>query len=212
MKFHQPLDDLLSQKPRVKILRYLSLNRLEMNGRRIASDLALNPQTCLMALRELVDQGVLVMRNVGNTHLFRLNEQNYVVEQLLRPLFAAESGLLQTAVQEIVAGLTNSVVSIILYGSASRREERPFSDLDLLVLVASQDERQKVQDLFEQKNESFVARFGNVLSPLVLSVTEFRQRYKDGDPLIQEIVNTGRVIHGQLISEVMVHGTQEDSQ
>jgi predicted nucleotidyltransferase len=211
MKYHQPLDDLLGQRSRVKILRYLSRTRLEMSGRRIAADLGLSPWSCHLALRELTEQGVLVMRNVGRTYLFRLNERNYTVEKLLLPLFAQEAELLQAAIREIVAGLPQSIVSIILYGSVSRREERPFSDVDFLVLVASGDDRQQVQGLFERKNESFVARYGNVLSPMVLTVAEFRQRYREGDALVSEIMNTGQVIYGQLISEVMAHESQEDS-
>lgn len=152
------------------------------------------------------------MRNVGRTFLFHLNERNYVVEKLLLPLFTEESKLLQTAIEEIIAGLSESVASIVLYGSVSRRQERAFSDVDLLVLVPTEEDRKNVQALFEQKNESFIARFGNVLSPLVLTVPEFRKRYQERDALASEVVNTGRVIYGQLISEVMAHESNKDSQ
>lgn len=212
MKYYQVLDDLLGQKSTVKVLRYLSHTRLEMSGRRIAEELGQSPWACHLALRQLTDQGILVMRNVGRSYLFRLNERNYVVEKLLLPLFTEESRLLQAAIEEIVAGLSESVVSIVLYGSASRRQERPFSDIDLMVLVSTEQDRKNVQALFEQRNESFIARFGNVLSPLVLPIAEFRRRYRKGDALVKEIVNDGRVIYGQLISEVMAHAPHKDSQ
>jgi predicted nucleotidyltransferase len=211
MKFYQVLDDLLSQKSRVKILRHLSHTRLEMSGRRIAEDLGLSPWACHLALRQLTDQGILVMHNVGNTHLFRLNERNYVVERLLLPLFAEESRLLEAAIEELMTGLTNRVASVVLYGSISRRQERAFSDVDLLVLVAREKDRKNIQTVFEQRNAAFIARFGNVLSPLVLPVAEFRRRYRKSDALVTEIVNTGRVIYGQLISEVMAHESHKDS-
>ena len=57
----------------------------------------------------------------------------------------------------------------------------------------------------------FISRFGNVLSPVILSVAEFRQRYRADDGLVQEIVDTGHVVHGKLISEVL-HEPQEDPQ
>ncbi len=55
--------------------------------------------------------------------------------------------------------------------------------------------------LFRLNNDYFISRFGNVLSPIILSMAEFRQRYRGGDGLLREIVDTGRVIHGKLISE-----------
>jgi predicted nucleotidyltransferase len=212
MKYYQPLNDLLGQKSTVKILRRLSLTRLEMSGRRIAAELNLSPWTCHLALRELAEQGILIVRNVGRTHLFQLNEKNYIVEKLLLPLFAVEAELLPTAIREITVGLPGSIVSVILYGSISRHEERPSSDVDLLVLVAGENDRREVRAFFERENEFFIARHGNVLSPLILSVAEFDRRYRDGDELAREIVETGQMIYGQLISEVLAHESQENAQ
>jgi predicted nucleotidyltransferase len=210
MKYYRPLDNLLGQKSAIKILRYLSLARLEMNGRQIAADTGLSPWACHLALRELTEQGIVVMRNVGRTYLFRLNDKNYIVERLLIPLFAAEGELLQAAIREVTDDLPDSVVSVVLYGSVSRREERPSSDVDLLILVAGEPDREPVRELLAQKNESFVARFGNILSPLVLPVREFIRRYRDHDAFIGEIANAGQVVYGKLISEVIAHGAKED--
>ena len=211
MKFYQVLDDLLGQHSKVKILRYLCQTRLEMSGRRIAKDLGLSPWACHLALRQLTDQGVLTMRNVGRTCLFCLNEGNYVAAKLLLPLFTGEAHLLQNAIEELTAGLDKSIISVILYGSVARKQEHPFSDLDLVVLVPSDASRKKVRALFESSEESFIARFGNRLSPLILPVAEFRKRYRNRDPLIMDVVNTGRVVSGQLITEVIRHGAQKDS-
>ena len=79
MKYSRPLDDLLGQKSKVKILRHLANTRLEMSGRQVAADIGMSPWACHRALQDLTDQGVLVMRNIGRAHLFRLNEESYVV-------------------------------------------------------------------------------------------------------------------------------------
>jgi predicted nucleotidyltransferase/biotin operon repressor len=211
MKYSRPLDDLLGQQSKVKILRHLANTHLEMSGRQIASDIGMSPWACHRALQDLTDQGALVMRNMGRTYLFRLNEESYVVEELLLPLFQKEKQLLEAAIREMVDGLSKSIVSIILYGSVSRGEERSSSDLDVLVLVSTDADQDQIQELFAEKNDYFISRFGNVLSPIILSIAEFRQRYGGGDGLLREIVDTGRVIHGKLISEVL-HEPQEDSQ
>jgi len=211
MKYSRPLDDLLGQQSKVKILRHLANTRLEMSGRQIASDIGMSPWACHRALQDLTNQGVLVMRNMGRTYLFRLNEESYVVEELLLPLFEKEKHLLEAAIREMVDGLSESIVSIILYGSVSRGEERPSSDLDVLVLVSTDADQDQMQELFAEKNDYFMSRFGNVLSPIILSIAEFRQRYRRGNGLLREIVDTGRVIHGRLSAEVL-HEPQGDSQ
>ena len=211
MKYSRPLNDLLGQQSKVNILRHLANTRLEMSGRQIAADIGMSPWACHRALQDLTDQGVLVMRNMGRTYLFRLNEESYVVEELLLPLFQKEKHLLEAAIREMVDGLSQSIVSLVLYGSVSRGEERPSSDLDVLVLVSTDADQDQMQELFAEKNDYFISRFGNVLSPIILSIAEFRQRYRGGDGLLREIVDTGRVIHGRLISEVL-HEPQEDSQ
>lgn len=209
MKYANSLDDLLGQKSKVKILRCLSNSCVEMSGRQIASDVKMSPWACHQALQELTEQGVLLMRNVGRTYLFRLNERNYLVRELLLPLFQKEKGLLETAIQEIIEGISDAIVSIVLYGSVSRGEERPFSDFDLLILVPTSAGKEPVQDIFDRKNDDFISRFGNVLSPLVLSVAEFRERYREKDALIREVVDAGRVVYGKLFSEVLAHEPQE---
>lgn len=210
MKYSNPLDDLLGQKSKVKMLRHLSNTGLEMSGRQIASDIKMSPWACHQALRDLTEQGVLLMRNVGRTYLFRLNERSYQVEELLLPLFQKEKDLLKAAIQEIVDGISDSIVSIVLYGSILRGEERPSSDFDLLILVPTRANKEPVQEIFDQKNDYFISRFGNVLSPLILSVAEFRERYHGNDALIREVVDAGRVVYGKLFSEVLVHEPQED--
>lgn len=210
MKYSKALDDLLAQKSKLKILRHLSNTNLEMSGRQIASDIGMSPWACHQALKELSAQGVVLMRNVGNTHLFRINERNYLVAEVLIPLFEAEKGLLDAAISEIVQGLEDRITSIVLYGSIARGEEKPSSDFDILVLVPTSNDKKSAEDSFAAKNDYFVSRFGNVLSPLILSARKFQERYRGGDPLIREIVNTGRAIYGESISEVISYAPQED--
>jgi len=210
MKYSKALDDLLGQKSKLKILRHLSNTKMEMSGRQIASEIGMSPWVCHQALKELSAQGVVLMRNVGNTHLFRINERNYLVAEVLMPLFEAEEGLLDAAISEIVQGLEDRITSIVLYGSISRGEEEPTSDFDLLVVVPTSNDTKSAEDFFAIKNDYFISRFGNVLSPLILAAREFQERYRGGDQLIREIANTGRVVYGKSISEVITYAPQED--
>jgi len=203
MKFHHPLDDLLGQKSKVRILRHLARTRAEWNGRQIAADIGMSPWVCHQALKELCAQGVVQMRNVGNTHLYRLAEQHYLVAEVLLPLFQEEREALQRAIEELTAGLDGSISSVILYGSVARGEEEPFSDVDLLVVIPNEGNREAMRDCLVSRGEVFASQFGNMPSHLILGADEFREKYRRQDPLIGEIVSTGRVIYGQTLSELL---------
>jgi len=203
MKYSQPLDDLLGQKSKVRILRYLANSGLELNGRQIAYEIGMSPWVCHQALGELQDQGILVMRNVGNTHLYRINREHYLVRELLLPLFQKEQRLLDTVIAAITDGLPASVVSLILYGSVARSEEEPFSDIDILAVTATEEDVPLVEQFFLQKNEAIVPCFGNTLSALVMSSAELSSRLDAGEPLITEILQTGRVIYGARLAEFL---------
>ncbi len=67
---------------------------------------------------------------------------------------------------------------IILYGSAARGENRPDSDIDLLVLlnksaVSREDEIKIKYPLYEIEFDS-----GTIISPLVLSKSDWESRHK----------------------------------
>lgn len=203
MKFTQALDKVLGQKSKVKVLRHLITTRAELNGRQIASDLGMSPWVCHKTLNELCSQGILLMRNVGRTHLFRLNQESYLVRNLLSPLFKKESALLKTASREIIKEFNISVVSVILFGSVAKKKEKPYSDIDLMVLIPKSNDKKRAEKFFENKNEYFISKFGNVLSPYILTMAEFKRRYRRGNKLIREILLTGESIYGKSISEII---------
>lgn len=203
MKFYNVLNDIFNQASKVKILRCLVQGNREMNGRKIAQEVGLSPATGHQALNSLCSQGILVMRNVGNTHLFQLNGGNYLVKELLTPLFQKEKKVPLVAVQELIKDIDIAINSIVLFGSMARKKEKPYSDIDILVLVPKARDRRKAEKFFTQKNEYFISRFGNILSPYVLSIPEFRKRYQRRDRLIRKIVSTGRVIYGKPITEIL---------
>jgi predicted nucleotidyltransferase len=162
------LDDGLGQKSKVRILRYLSKVTGGATGRRIATDIHMSPWACHKALHDLYNQGILSMRRVGNTYLSDLNRKNYLVTDMLLPLFEKERNLFKIALEEIIKNVHVEGISIILFGSVSRGEEEPLSDIDLLIIVDSEEGKSKMEEFFEMQNEAFISRFGNILSPFLL--------------------------------------------
>lgn len=93
MKLTNVLDEVLGQKSKIKILRCLFKRRKEMTGRQVGQFCGLNHRTCQLALKDLEQQGIVVMRKVGKSNLFKLKHDNYLIGQLLGPLFEQEERL-----------------------------------------------------------------------------------------------------------------------
>jgi len=203
MKYTRPLDDILGQKSSVRVLRYLADGMVEDSGRQIASAVGMSPTVVHRALGDLVAQGVVRTRRVGNTHLFALDEKNYLVEEMLLPLFGEERKLTERLALEVARTATPDAVSVILFGSVAAGSEQAYSDVDLLVIAEDSRAKKRLAASFSENAGDFMARFGNVLSPYIITRHDFKHRYRRGDGLIKAAVRQGRLVHGEPISEVV---------
>ncbi len=203
MRFYRPLDYVLGTKSRIAVLRHLARDSREQSGREIARAVGLSPKPLNQVLTQLADEGVLLRRNVGRVYLFQLNRDNLLVADLIIPLFEGEGNLLNRALAGVFDGVPN-ILSAILYGSVSRGEEKPSSDVDLLVVTENGSDA--VEDILLDRAMTFMRQYSNFLSFIVMSLAEFRQEYQERDDFLHEVLRTGRVVLGQLPLE-LVYGS-----
>lgn len=205
MRFQQPLDALLDSAVKVRILRFLCRKGGEWSGRRLAVELGLNPVTAHRALRQLHQETVLDLRKVGTSFAYSLREEHYLIGELLKPLFdqeaQAQDRLLRILQSVLDKQLRSQVISAILYGSLVRREERPLSDVDLLVLVRSERAKQRARQALEPLWEKMNREFGNSLSLYVNTVEEGQRKIRL--PLFQNILRQHQVIWGKPLEEAL---------
>lgn len=207
MRMHNVLEEVLGQRSKIRILRVLFKSKIEITGRQIAQLSGLNHRTCHLALRELINEGIVTRQKVGKAHLFSLKETNYLVSHVLQPLFKKEAGLLQTALKKITKFFNRAVVSVILFGSFAQGRESSDSDIDLLVLVSRQKEKKKVERKFDSLNMELIDIFGNVVSPYILTLREVTKKHKAKERLIGRIIKEGKVIQGKSLTEVLTVGS-----
>ena len=207
MRIHQPLNKILNNETKVKVLRFLYSNDIEWSGRRIAREIQISPATCHKALQELYSEGILLLHNVGKTYLYQFNHENYVAKELLHPLFKKEERLLKVISRllrdEFSEKVKERIVSIALFGSVEKREDRPDSDIDLLVLVARAKDKERIEKAFDNFNEKTLRLFGKIVSPYIESVSGFRRKYRQGLPVVEEIVQSHKLISGKSLREVI---------
>lgn len=195
------LEDLLGQKTKIKILRYMAGHEDEFSGRHIAKFVGISPWQCHKVLDELYREGILNMRRVGNTHLYAIRRKNYLVKEAILPLFKAEADLSQHLADDLMRIMGKNIVSLILYGSVSRKTGKPRSDIDVAVVTRKKDS--EISDKVMKHNDFFLDKYGNSLSPYVVSAEDFRKRHKNGDALIANIVADGTVAAGKTIEEIL---------
>jgi len=207
MRIHQPLNKILNNETKVKVLRFLYSNDIEWSGRRIAREIQISPATCHKALQELYSEGIVLLRNVGKTYLYQFNHENYVAKELLHPLFKKEERLLKVISRllrdEFSEKVKDRIVSIALFGSVEKKEDRPESDIDLLVLVTRAKDKEKIEKAFDNLNEKTMRLFGKIVSPYIESVSGFRRKYRQGLPVVREIVQSHKLISGKPLGKAI---------
>jgi len=204
---HNPLDKILSKETKVKILRFLCKTEAEWSGRQIAKEIKVSPAACHKALRELNNEGALLLRGIEKSNLYSLNKENLIVSDLLKPLYERESKIPDEIYEGIVRNISSlvikDIVSIAVFGSVKKRKERPTSDIDLLVLVKNSENKGEVEEDFGKVNEKSISRFGNTVSPYIQTVEEFNLKYKKGLSLIKNILKSHRLLFDTSLEELL---------
>ena len=86
------------------------------------------------------------------------------------------------------------VLRVLLYGSVARREARPESDVDLLVLVADGTDVQSAIHAVVKATEPISIATDTVVTPLVLTKGEFDRTLSDGHSFAKSAVAEGKVL------------------
>lgn len=208
MKFTKPLDEILNTEVKIRILRFLCRTNAEWNGSQIAKEIKITPAATHTALRALQKEGVLTLRNMGKTHVYSLKEDSFLVSNLLKPLFTKEDHILDIIIALIKRKISSSkvkrdIASVALFGSVSARQERPTSDIDLVVVVENGKAKSVVERLFGEVDERISKEFGNTLSPYVNTRSEFKTKHKNGLAVVKNILKTYRLIYGERLENLL---------
>ena len=208
MKLTNPLDKILDNEAKVRILRFLVKTNAEWNGRQIAKEIGASPATTHKALQSLNREGVLLLRNVGKTHVYTLNQGNFTVTDMLKPLFSRENKILEYILNTIrrkisVSGIRRDIISIALFGSLSSYRDHPASDIDLIVIVKNAKIKPLAELIFEDIGKKISKKFGNNLSPYINSELEFKSKYRKGLSVIKSILKSHRIIIGKALEKII---------
>ncbi|MDP8248210.1 MAG: nucleotidyltransferase domain-containing protein [Candidatus Tritonobacter lacicola] len=203
MNFTQPLDHILGQLSKIMILRFMIHARLPMNGREIAKAVGLSHVRCHTILKELSEQGIITLRKIGRSTVYELQHDHIVVKHWLKPLFREEKQLKKRLARTVTKHLSVNPVSVILFGSIARKEDRLGSDIDMLLIMPGRANLKKCKRELSGAEEAVTQLYGNHLSPLLMKHNLFITKLKREDPFLKEVLRDGQQIYGKTIPELL---------
>lgn len=191
MKFHNVLEEVFGTSERVKVLRALARYPKEFTSRELSGYCSVSVRGVIDILTLFEQYGFIKSRRVGKSILWKMDENNCLTKSLILPFFEVERNLLGHLKRRISTRVKRfPVQKAVLYGSVARGDERPDSDIDLLLVVKEKDKW--VEELQDRLRGEILQLFGNMLSILVCTSSEYK---KLGGELKKEI-DEGIVISG----------------
>jgi len=201
------LDRLMDNKIKTRILRILCKRNTGYTGRQLARELSISPTTASKFLGRLVKEGVLTISGVGQAYLYRLNDKNYAVKNILVPFFQKEKNIFDVLTGLIRKNLSNSAVDIesaVIFGSVAKKEQNAKSDVDLLVVVKNIKDKKKIEYIMDKASGVIAQNFQTIVSSYILTVGQFRKKHKEKSPIIKEIISSYILISGKSPERLIV--------
>jgi predicted nucleotidyltransferase len=185
-------------------LRFLVKSQAQLNGREIAKNVGLSHVKTHTALKDLTMQGVVNMRSVGRALIYWLNEELFLVKDIIRPAFEREGAAFREVSNIILSKIRPlRPLSIILFGSFTKGSASAYSDIDIVIVYPNNKNKETMANDLIEAEKSITLLFGNHLASTALKVEEFQKKLKTKDRFINEVIQTGKVIYGRDIPELI---------
>ena len=205
MAVDKTLDDILNTTSKVKIIRLFISRGGEFiaSGSDVAKLVGLTPPAVHASLKELYGQDILRRDIVGKQHIYRLNTQGRIVNEILKPAFQKEHSIKEDIRDFLLKKIKDyraatAIKSLILYGSLSRGETHHTSDCDIAVVVRDAQAKKRIEDLFIEKiSTEFRGYFGLSLDAYIKTQGEFASRLKKRLSPVKSLMESYMVIYGK---------------
>ena len=203
------INEIVDSPSKLAILRvFTSREGLKATGREIAKLAGFSAPSTHDSLKDLYARNILVREIIGKQHIYSFNEEDRVVQKIIRPMFEAENNYKQEIgdllLEEIKkAGIKGAMTSLILYGSVATKTAQKGSDVDVAVVVSKATDVDRVFEVFNSSlAERFKAFFGVHLDFYVKSATEFRELLQKSRPPVSTLMKAYSVLYGKEPLEV----------
>lgn len=195
MLFHQYLEQLLGNKASISILRALYRYKGKVfTIRGLADSANVSVNETALTVERLEKFGIVRIQPVGRAHQVTLNDESYILNKIMEPIFIAESKTLDELILVLKKHLTTKkILAAAIFGSVAKGEEKEDSDMDLLVIS---DDFAHATFAISHASEEAIPKFYSKMSPLILSKKEFISK------------RNGVLIHSIIENHIMITGVK----
>lgn len=175
----------------------------------VMGKIKLSYQPTYQYLGELSRRNLLVHKKEGNVHLYSLDLENEEVKKHIelmelkrRNEFLKKSEfkeLIGRLAERITNNLSPYVHSISLFGSTARGKYSKKSDIDVFIIVSSNDSA-KIRELMKEAENICTStgyEFNRAISPVTVSVSEFRDMIRKKQEFAKNLLKDGIVLYGE---------------
>ncbi len=194
MKFHKVLEGVLGSKAGLAVaMLFLKFPTKSFSGREAGRLANLSPMAAWKALKVLQSHGLIGKTSIGNTDIWKLNKKHFLTKRLSK-VIDIDSEATQELYKIILKYLgKGKVEEVIVFGSFARKEERPDSDIDVIVVASSEKDKEAVRDYCNDAASKISDIFHSSLSTIIYSKKEFAEKKESS--LVKEIRRDGEVIY-----------------
>jgi predicted nucleotidyltransferase len=183
----QPLSAVFETPANVRVLRALARHGGELSAPMLAERSRLTRPSVLAALGQLAALGLVESVGSVRQRLHRIDKAHPLMPAL-SALFTTEAERFDAIIEAVRAAAAKAgVAAAWLYGSVSRGEDRPDSDLDLAVVLSSGDvdaEKSALRAALRALEDEW--RFS--ASVVALDLEDIRRLAQEGDPWWQALL------------------------
>lgn len=148
-------------------------------------------------LMNLVKQGYLIKRKAGKTYIFRLNLQKdlllpylYFQTEQKENFLNLATPFVRNALNEFIEKIGSSdLVSVVIFGSYAKGEQRKESDIDVLCVTRKKYDIDKVALSLRHK-------YDKRITPVVVLFEDFPNMKRDNPTFYNELMEFGIVLYG----------------
>ena len=205
MKVNDPLSNILNSKVKIDCLRHMCLYPRELNGRELSRYLKVTHRSVHKAMRSLVDEGVVDFTSHGNSFGYKLNSEKWISKKILLPLFKNENIFLESVIEKTrkeieESPLKKNILSVVLFGSVYRKEDKSSSDFDIFILIDQEENVNSAEDEIHKINSNISKIYGVILGPYLKSLASFK---KDKTlSVMKSILASNRLIYGKELARI----------
>lgn len=197
------IEDIVASPLKLAILRAFTARKgFKATGREIAKLVGYSVPSTHDALKGLHERNVLKLDIIGKQHIYTLNEDERMVQKIVRPMFAAESNA-KNDIREFLldemkkAKILSKIASLIFYGSMQTGKDKIGSDVDIAVVVSHKEDLDQVERVLVEIAPRFKQYFGIQIDPYIKSKAEFKARLKKNLPPVSTLIKSYSVLYGQ---------------